>query len=389
MNGAATGDATAAGIEAGIAVAELASRADRAAFLDLPGRLMADDPAWVEPLRFERRQHISPANPVFTHAEGAFFLARRGGRPVGRISATIDRLSPPVDGRTLGMFGMFACEDDPAVAAALFGAAERWLAARGAGVVRGPYSLSPNQESGLLVAGFDTRPAILMPHDPPYAGALVEGAGYRRAQDLLAYRLNVAGGLADGPRRFAAARSGDIVVRSLDTRRYAEEIATVAALFNDAWSENWGFVPLTEPEIDAMRRELKMVLDPELVKIAERAGEPVAFIVLLPDVNEAIRDLGGRMLPVGWAKLLWRLKTGRIRSGRVPLMGVRRDVAATTAGKMLPFRLIYALEDRVLARRLHDLEFSWLLEDNRPVRRFVEALGSTVAKTYRIYEKRL
>lgn len=372
-----------------IAVRELASRADRTAFLRLPGRLMAGDAAWVEPLEMERRVHISAKNPFFTHAEGAFFLATRDGRPVGRISAQIDSLAPEVEGRRLGMFGMFAAEDDPAVAKPLFETAEGWLSARGVGVVRGPYSLSPNQESGLLVSGFETEPSLMMPHDPPHAGALVEGAGYRPVRDLLAYRVRCAGGLSDGPRRFAAARSGDIVVRSLDTRRYPEEIAALAALFNDAWSENWGFVPLTEPEVDAMRRELKPVLDPELVKFAEINGEPVGFIVLLPNVNEAIRDLGGKLLPFGWAKLLWRLKLGRIRSARVPLMGVRRDVARTPAGKLLPFRLIYALEDRVLARGIEELEMSWLLEENRPVRRFVESLGSHVAKTYRVYEKTL
>ena len=183
--------------------------------------------------------------------------------------------------------------------------------------------------------------------------------------------------------------SEGLVLRSLDMRRYREEIATVTSIFNDAWAGNWGFIPLTEAEIDAMADEMKPILDPELVKIAELHGEPVAFIVLLPNVNEAIAGLGGRLLPFGWAKLLWRLKVTGMRTARVPLMGVRREHSQSLLGKILPMKLIYALQTRALARDIRELELSWLLEDNRPVRRAVEMLGGRLVKTYRIYEKRL
>ena len=373
-----------------IDIREIASTAEREDFIRLPGKVCAADPNWIEPLHVERRRVLSRThNPFFEHAEAAFFLAFRDGRPVGRISAQVDALAPQADGHRVGMFGMFAADDDPDVAARLFEAVERWLRVRGTGIVRGPFDLSPNQESGLLVDGFDSPPFLMMPHHPRWAGALVEAQGYRKARDLLAYRMDVADGLPDRPRRLADAALDGIAVRSLDRSRYDMDIRTVASIFNDAWSSNWGFIPLTEAEIARMAKELRFVLDPHLVKIAERDGEPLGFIVLLPNVNEAIADLGGRLLPFHWLKLLWRLKTNRIRSARVPLMGVRRDVAGSVAGRLLPFRLIYALEQRALQRGFEQIELGWLLEDNLTVRRLVEALDGQCVKTYRIYEKTL
>ena len=172
-------------------------------------------------------------------------------------------------------------------------------------------------------------------------------------------------------------------------KHYAEEIVTVTSIFNDAWAGNWGFIPLTEAEIDAMASELKPILDPELVKIAELDGKPVAFIVLLPNINEAITDLGGKLLPFGWLKLLWKLKISGVRTARVPLMGVRQEISDTLIGKALPLKLIYALEERAKARNIQELELSWLLEDNKSVRSVVEAIGGQLSKTYRVYEKDL
>ena len=373
-----------------IDVREIASAAERDVFIRLPGRLSAADPNWVEPLHLMAKRVLSRThNPFFSHAEAAFFLAFRDGRPVGRISAQVDRLAQPCDGRPVGMFGMFAAADDPDVAARLFETAEGWLRARGIAIARGPFDLSPNQECGLLVDGFDSPPFLMMLHHPRWAGALVEAQGYRKARDLLAYRMDLGNGLPDGPRRWADAVLDGITVRSLDKGRYEEEIRTVASIFNDAWSSNWGFIPLTEAEISNMVKEMRLILDPRLVKIAERAGEPLGFIVLLPNVNEAIADFAGRLLPVHWLTLLWRLKTNRIRSARVPLMGVRRDAGRSPGGRLLPLRLIYALEQRALQRGFQQLELGWMLEDNRSVRRIVASLGGVCVKTYRIYEKTL
>ena len=359
-------------------------------FIRLPGRLSAADPNWIEPLWFERRDFLSPRkNPFFKHAEVALWLAWRDGRAVGRISAQIDRLAPDADGLKLGYFGMLAAEENPETLAALFKTAEAWLAERGVAVVRGPFDLSINQTCGLLVEGFDTPPSLLMGHDQPWLGPAVEHLGYAKAKDLVAYRMNTKGGLTDRTRKLAERASKGVVMRSIDMSRYREEIALITDIFNDAWADNWGFTPLTEAETDAMADEMKQILDPDLVKIAELHGEPVAFVVLLPNVNEAIADLGGRLLPFGWLKLLWRLKMRKIRSARVPLMGVRRAHSSSLLGKTLPLKLIYALEPRGLVHDFHELEVGWLLEDNWPVRRVAQMMGGKQVKTYRIYEKQL
>ncbi|MEM1315716.1 MAG: dATP pyrophosphohydrolase, partial [Pseudomonadota bacterium] len=284
-----------------------------------------------------------------------------------------------------GFFGMLAAADE-AVVAALIEAAADWLRARGRKLMRGPYSLSVNQTSGLLVDGFDTPPFVLMDHNPPWLGPAVERCGLRPAKNLLAYLLDLSDGLPDRPRRLVAKDWPGLTLRKLDKRRFPEEIRTVATIFNDAWADNWGFIPLTEAEIEGMARDLKPLLDPDLVRIAELDGEPAAFIVILPNLNEAIADLNGRLLPFGWAKLLWRLKVAGVGSARVPLMGVRRAVADTFIGKTLPLRMIYDLEARCAERGIVSVELSWLLEDNAAVIALAESVGGRLSKTYRIYE---
>jgi len=359
-------------------------------FIQLPGRLAAGDPNWVEPLWFERRHFLNPdKNPFFEHAEVALWLAWRDGRAVGRISAQVDRLAPDADGAKLGFFGMLAAEEDADTLAALFDTAESWLAARDVGVVRGPFDFSINQTSGLLIDGFDLPPSLMMPHDPPWLGPAVERLGYAKARDLVAYRLDISNGLRDRPRKIAERASKGVVIRSIDMRRYREEIGTMTSIYNEAWVDNWGFIPITEAETDAMTDEMKPIIDTNLVKFADLHGETVAFIALLPNINEAIADLGGRMLPFGWAKMLWRLKVTGVRSGRVPLMGVRPVEGGSVLRKTLPIRLIYALRQRGLGRNLRELELSWQLEENWPARKMVEMLGGQLVKTYRVYEKRL
>lgn len=373
-----------------LSVTPVAGRRQRETFIRLPGQLSADDPNWVEPLWFERRRFLTPKhNPFFAHAEVALWLAWRDGRAVGRISAQIDRLAPEIAGLKPGFFGMLAAEDDPETLAALFAAAERWLSERGVQAVRGPFDFSVNQTSGLLVEGFDLPPSLMMGHDQPWLAPMVEAQGYAKAQDLVAYRMDCSEGLPPRPRKLAERASEGVTIRSIDMKRYQDEIKLITGIFNDAWAGNWGFIPLTEAEIDAMAAEMKPIIDPGLVKIAEIHGEPAGFIVLLPNVNEAIADLGGRLLPFGWLKLLWRLKVRGMRTGRVPLMGVTRAHARSVLGKLLPLKLIYALQTRGRAHDLRELELSWLLEDNWPVRRVVESVGGKHVKTYRVYEKRL
>ena len=374
---------------AGIEIRPVEDAAAREAFIRLPGRIAAGDPAWIEPLHIERRRFLSPRhNPFFAHAEVSLWLAMRDGRPVGRISAQRDRLAPEDAGRPVGHFGMIDAADSAALAP-LLETAEAWLRRRGAALARGPFSLSINHVSGLLVAGAEHPPFVMMDHHASWLGPAVEAEGYAGVRDLTAYRLDIACGLPDRLRAMAGRGGEGIRLRPLDPRRLEAEITAITRLHNTAWARNWGFVPLTDAETAAMARDLRPILIPELVQIAEEAGEPVGFILLLPNINEALAGLGGRLLPFGWARLLWRLRGRGLGSGRVPLMGVHPDIAATPRGKLLPLRLIYALEGPARARGITDIEMSWQLEENTGPRRLIEALGSTLYKRYRIYEKAL
>lgn len=360
-------------------------------FIRMPYRLHRDDPNYIAPLEIEREQALSPRhNPYFEHADAQFWLARRGGRDVGRISAQIDRLAPPVAGDKVGHFGMIAAEDDAAVIAALFATAETWLRERGCARVRGPFNLSINEETGLLVDGFDTPPMLMMGHDRAYLGPRIEALGYARAKDLLAYLYDARTPLPPAVRkRLDGVAQSQLSVRPMDMRRYREEITTITSIFNDAWANNWGFVPLTPAETEHMAKALKPVLDPELVSIVESQGQAVGFGVTLPNVNEAIRNFGGRLLPFNWARLLWRLKVTDVKSARVPLMGVRRNAVPGLSAALVPYLVIEGMRRRSLARGFREVELSWILEDNRPMRRMIESIGGRVYKTYRVYEKAL
>jgi len=373
----------------GVEVFPVTTARAREAFIRLPGQLAAGDLAWVEPLHLERRQFLSPKhNPFFEHADVGLWLARRDGRPAGRISAQVDHIAPQEGGRRVGYFGMLDARHDD-VLAALFATAEGWLAARGCGLVRGPFSLSINQSSGVLIDGFATPPFVMMDHHDPWLGPAIERCGYAKARDLVTYRLDIRHGLPQSVRSLAERVRARLRLRPLDRKRFTDEIQTVTAIFNDAWAGNWGFVPLTEAETAAMAAELKPILPSDFVQIAELDGRPVGFIVMMPNINEAIRGLDGRLLPFGWVRLLWRLKVAGVGSGRVPLMGVRREVADRMLGKLIPISLIYAVERAARSRGITDIEMGWLLEDNLPVRRLIESIGSHLSKTYRVYEKPL
>lgn len=361
-------------------------------FVQMPGAVLADDPAWVAPLVLERMQHLDPArNPYFTEAEAAFWIAQRGERPVGRISAQVDRTSlaryPDI-----GHFGFFDVEDSSETTAALLGAAEAWLSDRGMKRVRGPFSLSINDESGVLVDGFDAPPSLMMGHARPWYGQRLEEQGYAKARDLIAYRFDLERHSLPKSAESLVARLAEdpsIEVRAIRMTDYGEELRRILEVFNDAWSENWGFVPFTDKAIDRAAKDLKPIIREELVCIAEVNGEPAAFGVGLPNLNEAIADLHGSLLPFGWARLLFRLKAGRIRSGRLPLMGVRRKYHGTFLGAALAWTVIDRLHRAFARLGFREAELSWILEDNLPMRRMIEATGAEAYKTYRVYEKAL
>ena len=358
-------------------------------FLALPHRLYADDPAWVAPLDFEQRQRFSPRNHFFEHARMQAWIARRDGVPVGRITAQVDELHLRQHGDAAGYFGMLEAEDDPQVFAALFGAAQDWLRGEGMERVRGPFNLHVNEEVGLLVEGFSTPPFVLMGHARPWYGPQVETQGYRGVKDLLAYHIRPD---FDPPRvmtRLAERASERVRVRALRRKHLAEDAAIMRDVFNDAWEHNWGFVPLAEAEWVETVSTLAKLMPDEYIQIAEYDGEPVAFIVALPNLNEATRDLGGKLLPFGWLKLLWRLKVRHPHSARIPLMGVRKSHQHSRLGPTLAFMVIDAVRKQMHARGVTNVEMGWILEDNDGMRNIIETIGGQAYKRYRIYEKEL
>lgn len=371
----------------GLTVRLVESGSDLTAFLQVPFRVHADDPNWIAPLFFDRRRALDRNhNPYFEHAEAAYWIAERNGVAAGRVSAQVDSLAPADQGH----FGMLCAPDDPEMIGALLQTAEDWLRARGRTTVAGPFNLSINQESGLLVDGFDSPPMLLMGHDRRHLAPRLEALGYHKVKDLYAYLCDSGGTLSPRVTAMLARRLSDrLRLRPLNMRAYGAEIRVLTDIFNDAWHDNWGFVPFTEAEVEAMARDLRLLIDPRLVWFVELDGEPVAFGVALPNVNEAIRDLDGRLLPFGWAKLLWRLKVRRPRTARMPLMGVRRKLAGTLAGSVAPFLIMDAIGREGRRLGFQSAELSWILEDNLPVIHLIESVGGRRYKTYRIYGKTL
>lgn len=359
-------------------------------FIRLPWALYGPDPNWIPPLLFELNQRLSKKNPFFEHARWQAWTAWRGDRIVGRISAQIDSLYQERYDDAAGYFGMLEAVDDRDVFGALFGAAESWLRHHGMREVRGPFNLSINEECGLLVDGFDTPPCIMMGHARPYYAQQVDAAGYAKARDLLAYRIAPDFEAPAVMRKLAErAIKTSVSIRPLRRKQLKGELEILRSIFNDAWSSNWGFVPFTEAEFKDIGEMLTLLVDDDFVQIAEMNGEPVAFIVALPNVNAAIRDLNGRLLPFGWAKLLWRLKVRFPTSARVPLMGVRQAHQQTRMGPTLAFLVIDAVRQALIRRGVTEVELSWILENNDGMRNIIETIGGVAYKRYRLYRKML
>lgn len=358
-------------------------------FLALPHRIYASDPAWIAPLGFMKKEQVSPANHFFEHARWRAWIAYRQGEPVGRITAQIDEMHLRQYNDDCGYFGLLEAEDSPEIFAALTGAAEDWLRGEGMRQVRGPFNLHVNEEVGLLVEGFSTPPFVLMGHARPWYGPAVEAQGYAGVKDLLAYRIRPD---FEAPRimeRLAKRVSGRVKVRSVRRKQLLEDASIMLEIFNDAWQNNWGFVPLVESEWVETVKTLSKLMPDDYIQIAEYDGEPVAFIVALPNLMEAARDLNGRLLPFGWAKLLWRLKVRHPKSARIPLMGVRQSFQHSRMGPTLAFMVIDAVRKALHARGVEDVEMGWILEDNDGMRNIIETIGGQAYKRYRVYQKEL
>ena len=367
------------------------SRRDLRTFLDIPFKVYADDPAWVPPLYTEQRHQFSPRSALYQHAQVQLFVAYRDGEPVGRISAQIDHLRTARYADATGHFGVLEAVDDPAVFAALLAAAESWLRARGMRRVIGPFNLSINGDIGVLIEGFDAPPVFLTGHGRPYYGARVQALGYHKAKDVVAYTLDPS---ATPPRTMVASarrarETARVRIRPLDKSRLAEETAVISEIFNDAWAHNWSFVPFTQAEFAELASAVKYFVPAELVQFAEVDGEPAAMIVIVPNLNELIGDLRGRLAPLGWMKLLWRLRFQTPRSARVALMGVKQKFQESSFAMALAFGLIEAVRISGRTKNMRFLEMGWVLEDNFALLRLMQVLGGQQYKTYRVYEKSL
>lgn len=354
------------------------------AFVRLPWSIYRGDSDWVPPLLsdfrklFDVREH-----PFHLHSEVQPFVARRGARVVGRIAAIWNRNHQSFHQEPVGFFGFFECEDDPDAARALFSAVEAWLGARGLRVLRGPASFSSNEEWGLLIDGWNGPPRVMMPYNPRRYAALLETCGLAKARDLVAYTFTGTG-VPDRLRRgtdIVAKRNPDVRIRTLDMKRFGSELTIVRTLYNRCWERNWGFVPMTEAEIDHMARELKPVVDPSLVLIAEKAGEPIGFSLTLPDLNLALRHANGRLFPFGLVRILWHAR--KIRRVRVLTLGIVPEYRHSGIDALLYRHLM----ETCYTKGIMGGEFSWMLEDNLAIKKPMENLGAEIYRTYRIYDR--
>lgn len=360
-------------------------------FLNLHYELFRGDPAFIAPLEMELRDRLTPGkNPFFEHAEAVYFTAWKNGRCVGRISAQIDHEHLRIHNDRTGFFGFFDTIDDQEVASALLTAAESWLRDRGMQRVRGPFSLSINEECGMLVDGFEHPPVVMMPHGLRHQPKLVEGAGYQKAQDLYAWKYVV----EPPPERAMKAHAQitsmpEIRFRPITLKSVKKDVPILLDIFNDAWSENWGFVPLTQAEAKKMANDLLLLLDERIAFIVELHGRPVAVCLTLPNLNEAARDLGGKLLPFGIFKLLYRLKVQKVKSARLLILGIRKELRGVKKYGGLSAAMYTELYLRGSKAGYEFCELGWTLESNRPINLGIKMMGGKIYKTYRIYEKEL
>ncbi len=374
----------------GIEIRAVRTARDKRQFVDLPYRLHRENRHWVAPLKIAQKDMLNTKkHPFYKTSDTEMFLAERGGRVVGRIMAILNRAHNEFHDERAGFFGFFEVEEDYEVARSLFEAARAWLVERGATVMRGPVNPSTNYECGLLVEGFDMQPAVMMPYNPAYYGELIERCGLKKAKDLYAYRLDER--FFQGEERLSRVaerlkKKDRIRVRSVVMKEFKREVGIVRQVYNNAWQENWGFVPVSEEEFDHLAKDLKQIADPNIAMIAEQEIEgsdrwkPVGFFLGVPDVNQALNKLDGRLLPFGLLKLLYY--TRKINSMRVIIMGVVKEFQSYGAGALF-------LSEIPRRARLHGYrggEMGWVLEDNVMMHRAMELIGAERYKTYRIYE---
>ena len=371
-----------------IEVTQVASAAERTAFIKFPWRIYEEDPVWVPPLIIERKEFLDrDKHPFFRHGDAALFLARRDSEIVGRIMASDDPHYNALHQSNVGCFGLFESIDDPAVASALFERAADWLRARGRSEIMGPIDYSTNYVCGLLVRGFEHPPMILTAHNPPYYADLIEAWGFTKAMDLYAWWFADPARAEKRLRRLASALKNRQLpnIRPVNLKEIGDESRRLRELYNEAWQNNWGYVPFTPEEFDYITKELKPLVIPDLTLIAEVEGQPAGFILCVPDLNDALRHVNGRLtrfgLPIGLAKLLYH--KSRLRRMRLVALGVAPKFRRSGVAEMLVLRVI----ENGMLKRGYFGECSLTLEDNHMINRFMEAIGADPYKTYRIYRR--
>jgi GNAT superfamily N-acetyltransferase len=380
-----------------VVITPVSSKADRKAFVDFAYRINAKDPNWVPPLRMEALELVDPAkNPFFGHADVQLFLARRGSEFVGRISAHIDHLAiaQPVQqgmGPGVGNWGFFEAEDE-AVGRALIATAEDWLRAKGMTQVLAPLSMSIWEEPGQLVKGHDHPPTVMMGHQPAHYQGWFEALGYAHAKSLNTYALDITHDFPPLIQRIVQSgeKNARIRIRNVDKRKFEAEAALILDILNDAWSDNWGFVPFTQREIEYAGKKFKPIVREDLIMVAEYDGEPVAFMMTLPNMNEVIKPMKGKLFPFNVFKLLRWLRNPQVETMRVPLMGVRKKLQSSRLASQLAFMMIEYIRRNAITRYGASRgEIGWILDDNQGMNAIAEAINSNVNREYVIYRKAL
>ncbi len=376
----------------GVSISPVRTRRDLKRFVKVPFRLHRNHPQWVAPLIYERMEFLNrKKNPYFEHAEAEYFIAERDGEPVGRITVQVDERWDEFQGGSDAMFGFFESEDDAETARALLDSAMEWARARRRSRILGPMDFTTNDEVGILIEGYALRPMILEPWHPPHYRELIEAHGFEKAMDVQMWELNL-GELKEGerfdPSIHAAAEKGlreeGIEIRNMRKREMADEVRRFMGVYNDAWGSNWGFVPITDAEAEFQAKSLKQVLDEDWAYIAEKDGEAIGAALTLPDINQVMAKLNGRLLPFGLLKFAFGRR--RIDRLRVFALGVKHDYRHTGVAAGLYLK---HLETAQKPGAIEGGEMGWILETNGPMNRAMEGMGGSIVKRYRIFEKAL
>jgi hypothetical protein len=377
---------------ASVTIKPVRGRRELKRFVKVPFGLRRNDPQWVAPLVFERMEFLNrEKNPWFEHGEAELFIVERDGEAVGRISAHIDHRWDEFQGGNDAMFGFFEAAEDPEVVAALLGAAVEWAQSKGRARILGPMDFTTNDEIGILIDGYERRPMILEPWHPPYYRELIEAEGFGKAMDVQMWELQF-GDLKEGERfdpsihvaAEKALREEGIAIRNMRKRDMAREVRRFMDVYNEAWGDNWGFVPITDAEVEFQAKNLKQVIDEDWTYMAEKDGEVIGAALTLPDINQVMAKLNGRLLPFGWLKFL--LGKRKIDQLRVFALGVKHSYrhSGVAAGLYLKH-----LETAARPGTIEGGEMGWILETNGPMNRAMEGMGGKVVKKYRVYEKAL